>query len=101
MAPRLLNLRSMPSSASREEAPTGGGRCGEGPGPWGHPEPGEDGGLCGEHVSPKTWGRAPSPFAIGSGAHRCLSHAGTWPPLFVATDNNNKHRGNTCLRRET
>lgn len=45
MAPRLLNPRSMPSSASREEAPAGGGRCGEGPGPWGHPEPGRGWGV--------------------------------------------------------
>lgn len=62
---------------------------------------GGDGGVHREHVSPKTWGRAPSPFAIGSGAHRCLSQPGMWPPLFVATDNNNNFRGNMCLRRET
>lgn len=70
------------------------------PGPGVTQSPGGDGGVRREHVSPKMWGRAPSPFAIGSGTHRCLSHPSTWPPLFVATDNNNKYRGNMCLRRE-
>lgn len=63
--------------------------------------PGGDGGVCGEHILLTTWGRAPSLFAIRSAAQRCPSRPGTWPPLFVATDNNNKDRGNMCLSRET
>lgn len=62
--------------------------------------PEEDGGVHVEHNLPKIWGHAPSSFAIGSGNHRCLSHPGTWPPLFVATDNNSKSLGIISLRKE-